>query len=212
MGPGPSALESILAGGVRCGWPTGSEEEGAVEGYPRLQRLQKILDVLDRTITEAERQGDPEVRVFIARGAGEAKVELSYFRQEDLTDRRVNLAEALGLGGGETVSLFGLAESAGYIRPNYGMGGPGAQASMAVLDHLETSGYELIGELPNPGERLMLSLEAAEAAIDARQDLGPEQKEVARRALEELKHFLRGLPPGVAVEVGSTFFRGMFGG
>ncbi len=53
-----------------------------MERYPRLQKLQRMLDVLDRTITEAERhQGDPEVRIWIARGAGEAQVELSYFRE-----------------------------------------------------------------------------------------------------------------------------------
>jgi hypothetical protein len=77
---------------------------------------------------------------------------------------------------------------------------------------LQTPGYVLIGELPDPTELLLQRLEAMQAAVAARQDLQPEQKRQATRVLEKLKHFLRGLPPGVAVEVGSAFFRGIFGG
>jgi hypothetical protein len=58
----------------------------------------------------------------------------------------------------------------------------------------------------------MISLDAIEAAISAREDLRPEQKSQATRALEELKLFLRGLPPGIAVEVGAAFLRGFYGG
>jgi hypothetical protein len=62
--------------------------------------------------------------------------------------------------------------------------------------------------VPDPGELLLLRLDAIQAAIEARQDLRPEEKEHATRALKELKHFLRCLPPGIVVEVASTFFRG----
>jgi hypothetical protein len=171
-----------------------------------------MLNVLHRTITEAAQHGDPEVRVWIARGADEPRVELRYHRPHELNVRRINLAGELDLTGGETVSLFLWAESEGYFRPRYGGAGQGGNVEIAVLNHLETPGYVLIGELPDPGELLVQRLEAMQAAIDIRQDLRPEQKERARRALEEFKHFLRGLPPGVAVEVGSAFFRGIFGG
>ena len=57
----------------------------------------------------------------------------------------------------------------------------------------------------------MLRLDTIQVAIDARPDLPPKQKERASRALEELKHFIRGLPPGIVVEVASAFFREMFG-
>ncbi len=91
-----------------------------MERYPRLQKVQRMLDVLDRTITQAERQGDPGVHVQIVRGGNEAGVRLSYFNHEELNARQVDLAEELGLSGGETVGLFRWAESAVYIRPNYG--------------------------------------------------------------------------------------------
>lgn len=110
--------------------------------YPRLQKVQRMLDVLNRTIKEAEQQGgDPEVRILIARGGDEAKVDLSYFRQGDFTSRHVNLAEELGLSGGETVGLFRWAESEGYIRPNYGSGGrvAGPPASRRASCRSETS-------------------------------------------------------------------------
>jgi hypothetical protein len=182
-----------------------------VERFPRLLKVQNLLNVLDRAIAEAERQGDPQVVILMARGAGEAQVELRY-AQGGLGDRHVNLAEELGLSSGETVGLFRWAEREGYIRPSYDSSGPQAETATAFLEHLESKGYELLGELPDPAERLLLSLQAMEAAIDARQDLRPEQKELATKALEELKEFLRGLPPGIAVEVGSAVFRSSFFG
>jgi len=82
--------------------------------------------------------------------------------------------------------------------------------SIARVDRLTGRGLMEIGRLPNPGERMLQSLDAIEAAIDVRDDLSSDQKRAASQALEELKHFLRGLPPGVAVEVGSSFIRGLF--
>jgi len=185
-----------------------------MERYPRRQKLQRMLEELDRTITEAERrQGDPEVRVMIPRSGEEAGVHLSYFDAETYDTENLNLGEELGFSSGETIGLFRWAESDGYIRPRYGSGtGRDSQMPVGVLDHLESQGYELIGELPDPAKLLMLRLDAVQEAINARSDLPPEQKESATRALGELKHFLRGLPPGIVVEVASTFFRGMIGG
>ena len=39
-------------------------------------------------------------------------------------------------------------------------------------------------------------------------DAPPEQRRVAERAIDELKHFIRGLPPGVATELGFRIFGG----
>jgi hypothetical protein len=186
---------------------------GAVDQYPRLQKVHRMLVVLNQALTQAEQEGSPGITVMIVRHDGpEVGVYLQVWIESELTERRISLAEELHLSGGETVSLFRWAEAAGYIRPNYGSSGPNVDIPTPHLEYLEPEGYELIGELPDPVKRLMLSLEAAEATIEARQDLRPEQKEAARKALEELKHFLRGLPPGVAVEVGAAFFRGVFGG
>lgn len=37
-------------------------KEGAVEQYPPLQKVQRMLDVVNRTIKEEEHQDDPGVR------------------------------------------------------------------------------------------------------------------------------------------------------
>ena len=50
-------------------------------------------------------------------------------------------------------------------------------------------------------------MEAVTDALERGDDLPAGQKEVAKRAAEELKHFIRGLPPGIAVEVGSAVLR-----
>lgn len=178
-----------------------------MERYPRLQKVQRMLDLLNRALVEAETAGTSGL-IVIRRVSPEPQVTVWNKYNDELV---MNLAEELGLSGGETVGLFRWAESAGYISPNYGSRSRNNDTAQASLDHLESKGYEIIGELPDPGELLLLRLDAIQAAIEARQDLRPEEKEHATRALEELKHFLRGLPAGIVVEVASTFFRGMFG-
>jgi hypothetical protein len=196
-------------GGARAGIRRLSQayrgEEGAVESYPRLQKLQRMLDVLDRTIAEAERrQGDPEVRILIARGGDEAGVHLSYHDEETYTTHNINLGEELGFGSGETIGLFRWAESEGYIRPNYGSGGRDADTAMAVLDHLESTGYELIGELLNPEERLALILDAAIRAVQRDQSLTPEERQRRIDWFEEAKFVVRTF----GVEVAKAVWRG----
>jgi hypothetical protein len=168
-----------------------ADKEKVVDQYPRLQKVQRMLSVLDRTITEAERSGDPEVRIWIVRGAGEAEVQVSYFRQGELNDRRINLAGELDLSGGETVGLFRWAESEGYIRPNYGSMGQGGEVSIGVLDHLESKGYELIGELPDPQERLALILEAAIRTVQKDDSLDKDEKKRRIDWFEEAKIVVR---------------------
>jgi hypothetical protein len=101
--------------------------------YPRLQKVQRMLDVLDRTITSAEQQGDPQVLIITGRGTGEAQVRLRYHSQGGRGVQHVDLAEELGLSGGETVGLLSWAESEGYIRPNYGSSGRGGEVAIGVL-------------------------------------------------------------------------------
>lgn len=160
--------------------------------YPRLQKTQKMLDVLDRTIREAEQHGDPEVQVSLSRGGlGDAQLELSYFPRDESNSRKVNLVEELGLGGGETVGLFRWAESEGYISPDYGGGNRNAELVLASLDHLEGKGYELIGELPNPQERLALVLESAIRVVRSDQSLAPEERQRRIDWFEEAKFVVR---------------------
>jgi hypothetical protein len=163
-----------------------------VEEYPRLQRLQRMLDVLHRILTEAEQAGTPEVHVMLSRGAGDTGVELSYFRRGELNSRRINLAGELDLSGAETVSLFRWAEEAGYIRPNYGGRlGRSAPTPMGSLEYLQPKGYELIGELPDPQERLALILEAAIRAVQKDESLSEGEKKKRIDWFEEAKIAIR---------------------
>ncbi len=114
------------------------------------------------------------------------------------------LANELGLGGGETVGLFRWAESEGYIRPNYGGGNRNAEVVLASLDHLEGKGYELIGELPDPRERLALVLEAASRAVRKDESLDPKEKQRRIDWLEEAKFVVRTF----GVEVAKAVWRG----
>jgi hypothetical protein len=158
-----------------------------VEGYPRLQKTQRMLAVLNRALTEAERAGEPGLMVMISRGGGtEAGVYL------DNTER-INLAEELGFGGGETVSLFRWAEAAGYMRPGYGSGGREADTPIAFLEYLEPEGYALIGELPDPQEKLILGLDAAIRAIQQDPTMDPGEKQRKIDWFEEFKIVARTL-------------------
>lgn len=63
---------------------------------------------------------------------------------------------------------------------------------------------ELIEELADPRAELLARLDNISEAIRtlSDEDAPPEQKKLAEKALGELKHFLRGLPPGAATELG----------
>jgi hypothetical protein len=156
------------------------------------------------TLIEAERQaGDPQVVTIIAREGRESEVVLTYFpRGGGRAD--VNLAEELGFSGPETVGLFRWAESEGYIRPSYGSGGRNANTATASLDHLEGKGYELIGELPDPQERLALILDATIQAVPRDISLGPEEKQQRIDWFEEAKIVVRTL----GIEVAKAVWRG----
>ena len=156
-----------------------------MERYPRLQKVQRMLGVINRALTEAEHAGDPGIHVFVVRDGSNVGVELLH------AAHRINLAEELGLSGGETVGLFRWAESAGYVRPNYGRGGRDSEALLGVLEHLETEGYELIGELPNPEERLALILDAAIQTVQRDQSLKPEERQRRIDWFEEAKFVVR---------------------
>jgi|SRR5215210_175974 len=179
------------------------EAQGTEQQYPRLQKVRRMLDVLNSAITEAAWQGDPQLQFVIARGGGEPQVQMRYADQRGL-ETQVNLAEELGLSGGETVHLFGWAEAEGYIRPNYGPGGRGSETPTPYLDHLESKGYEMIGELPNPQERLELIMDAAIRAVQRDQSITPEERRRRIDWFEEAKIVVRTF----GVEVAKAVWRG----
>jgi hypothetical protein len=164
-----------------------------VERYPRLHKVQRMLGVLEQALKRSERGSNPGVTILLVRGGDQAGV---YLRVVDAGTamQQISLAEELGLSGGETVGLFMWAESEGYFRPNYGGSvniSPGTSALAAGLDHLETKGYELIGELPDPQERLALILEAAIRAVQKDNTLDEATKKRRVDWFEELKIVVR---------------------
>lgn len=169
-----------------------------MERYPRLQKVQRVLGVINQALAQAEQAGEPGIRVFVVWGGSNVGVEVVHGTQ------RINLAEELGLSGGETVGLFRWAESAGYLRPNYGRGGRDSEAPLGVLEHLETEGYELIGELPDPQERLALILDAAIEAVQRDQSLKPEERQRRIDWFKEAKFVVRTF----GVEVAKAVWRG----
>jgi hypothetical protein len=186
-----------------------------VEGYPRLQNLQRMLILIDRIIKEAAREElNPEVEVHINRSGRDAGVTIFYMvgdpQTEDFftgADRPVghHLARELGLGGGETVGLFRWAESEGYIRPNYGaLGRDYGDWKRGTLEHLQSKGYELIGELPDPQEHLARILDAAIQVVQRDASLDPQEKKRRIDWFEEAKFVVRTF----GVEVAKSVLRG----
>jgi hypothetical protein len=177
-----------------------------VERYPRLQKVQRMLVALDQALKQAELGSNPGVTILLVRGGDQAGVYLRVIGADGIL-QQISLAEELGLSGGETVGLFRWAESEGYVRPNYGGStqiSPGAEVPTAGLDHLETKGYELIGELPDPQERLALILEAAIQATRKDGQLDDTEKRHRIDLFEEAKFVVRTL----GVEVAKAVWRG----
>ncbi len=131
-------------------------------------------------------------------------VYLYVWLETELQSRRIALSEELGLSGGETVGLFRWAEAADYINPNYGSVGRDVQLASAFLEYLEPEGYELIGELPSPQERLALILEAAIEAVQRYASLDQHEKKRRVDWLEEAKFVVRTF----GVEVAKAVLRG----
>jgi len=99
----------------------------------------------------------------------------------------------------------------GYINARFGGGSKtGPPFDFIWIKGLSEKGYQAIEALPDPQTRTLELLDGIAEAIRTLndQEAPPEQKRVAERALNELKHFLRGLPPGAATEIGSRIFGG----
>ena len=73
---------------------------------------------------------------------------------------------------------------------------------------LSPEGTREVGEMPDPAEDLARRLDEAARATEEREDVPDAQKTVARRVLKDLGYFVRGPPPGAAVEFGSRLTGG----
>jgi predicted ArsR family transcriptional regulator len=158
-----------------------------------------MLDLLDEELEEAlqRQEAQLELRVRLVFAPTGLKI------QGEGTD----VAEQLGLNGAQAYSLIERLVQDQYIRgktERYSTGSMGR----AVVYGLTNKGLALIGRVPHPNEELLEALDNIAAAIEGLQGAQPEQKTLARKALGELKHFARSLPP----EAASELFKQLFGG
>lgn len=173
--------------------------EASVTEYPTQEAQRRMLEILHERLKQTYDSGQLRMRMTLQDVAA--------------------LADDVGVSSeAEAVHMFsrlgeeGFFQSTGLDRPYSSGLGEWVPFAFVNVERLRGPGLMEIGELPDPGKRMMQSLDAIETAISGLENVSPEGKREARRALEELKHFLRGLPPGVAVEVGSAFARGVLGG
>lgn len=168
-------------------------DRNRTEGYPELGRRGAMLRLLRRVVSEAHERGETQARVSF----------------EDVE----GMAEEVGGNEAQSVALFQRLHRegrwSGKLLAGYKDGrGGSVPFSDALVEDLTSEGMREIGELPDPAEDLARRLVEAARIIDERDDVPDGQKTLAKRALEELAHFVRGVPPGVAVEVGSRLAGG----
>lgn len=161
--------------------------------YPELAKTHRLLEFLNRELGEAQKQGESVLMVeFIDSGPA---VGLYVGLAND------NVAELLGMSGGEAVGLLRRLSADGYVRVDFGRH---SSFGRARVESLTDKGLREIGELPDPQERFLLGLEAAIRAIREDESIpGPER---SRRidVLEEAKQIGRPL----AVDIIKAMFRG----
>lgn len=152
--------------------------------YPELENQRNILRSVHRRLEQGHDVGEYEL----------------FLRPRDLA----TIAEEIGLSEQKATMLFISLTKQGLIEANLGGETGMRPLTSARVFSLSERGLREIGELPDPAAELVNRLMEMAQAIEE-QDLPPRQKTVAKQALDELIHFLRGLPPGVAVEIGGRF-------
>lgn len=128
-----------------------------------------------------------------------------------VSGKGTNVAQELGMGGTEAIGLLRDLGGDGLLRLETDEHGFGAGAGIVGVT-LTKQGLEAVRSLPDPREDLLRRLDAIAEAIQGLQDVESEDKKPALDAVEEIKTFVRGLPPGIAVEVGSKLLGSLHGG
>ncbi len=168
--------------------------------YPELDRRREMLRLIHEW-TDAQPEAEPTLRLpeFIEL-IGVAPENPSNYMAEDVYRQFAS-----------PMNLFMRLVDEGYINARYkGEFAGGPPFTIAWIKGLTERGMQAIEELPDPHAEMLALLDNIAAAIRTLNDeeAPPEQRRLAERALDEVKHFLRGLPPGVATELGSRALGG----
>lgn len=168
-------------------------------GYPEWGKRERMLW---RVHEWCQDRTDPQQKLMydaVATMVGDPVYEGAPTEQGSVFD-----AQAMQKHMGEQMNLFLNLVDEGYIHADVNRGSykGGPPFTFATMRGLTEKGLRAIGELPKPQDELLRRLDRIEKAI---QELGdsasPDERQKATRAVKELKHFVRGLPPSAAVEV-----------
>lgn len=172
-----------------------------VEGqYPELERRRELLRLIHEW-TNAQPEAEPHLSYSDF-------IELMGVGPED--PENYDAQDVYRQAAAHANRLMRLIDE-GYINARYDGGYKmGPPFSFVWIKGLTERGMQVIEELPDPQAQTMALLDDIADAIRTLNDAEapPEQKRVAERAINELKHFIRGLPPGIANELGFRIFGG----
>jgi hypothetical protein len=182
-------------------------KEKALE-YPQLTQRLEMLEFLYRALDESRNRREPGlVLEFYNPPAHEEALESynalpSYDTSPRLTvfAMKVDIARELGISGTEAIVLLKDLETDGCLQLDYVSSGPFVDAGEVTVSFTE-KGLTAIGVLPDPQKTLLEKLDAIEVAVNDLQGVSPDEQKSAIDAVEELKNFVRTLPPESAVEL-----------
>ena len=120
-----------------------------------------------------------------------------------ISETRLDVPKSLGSNAVETIERLRELDIDGYVRLQTGKHGFDAGGLVGVA--FTEKGLTAVRKLPDPQEDVLERLDAIADAIRSLQGVSNEEKKTAINAVEELKHFARGLPPGIVVELGTRF-------
>ncbi len=176
--------------------------------YPQLTQRLQLLEFLYRALDESRNRMEPGlVLEFYNPPAHEEALEAyntlpSYDTPPRLTvfATKVDVARELGISGTEAIVLLKDLETDGCLRLDYASSGPFVDAGEVTVSFTE-KGLTAIGVLPDPQKTLLEKLDAIEGAVNDLRGVSPDEQKSAIDAVEELKNFVRTLPPESAVEL-----------
>jgi hypothetical protein len=181
-------------------------EEAELE-YPHLTKRLEMLEFLHRALKEHQNRGDVGlVLEFYNPAPHEGLDSYNTLPRYDAAPRmtvfgtKVDVAQELGISGAEAIGLLKDLETDEYLNLNYAGSGPYVDAGEAVVDFTE-KGLSAIGVLPEPNETLLAKLDDIAKAVSNLEGVRLEEKRSAIAAVEDLKRFVRALPPQSAVEL-----------
>ena len=151
--------------------------------YSQQAKIHGMIELLHRELQKANEQGRPRCVSTTGQGGSDVGVNVG---------SGPTAAQALGVSGGESVSLFRYVCSQGCVltSPQSDLS---RSFSMVTVESISNRGLLEIGELPDPQQRFLMGLQAAIQAIREDDRINPEDKEKGIDWLEEGKQLGRPL-------------------